>query len=92
MTELWLKSIATQSRVLARRGEVRVDSETASEQIYSIIDRALGHRPSSRDRGERQATVRLSRIASLAAITLLSVGLWAAIWVAASSVASVWLR
>ena len=92
MTELWLKSIATQSRVLARRGEVRVDSETASEQIYSIIDRALGHRPSSHDRGERQATVRLSRIASLAAITLLSVGLWAAIWVSASSVASVWLR
>jgi hypothetical protein len=81
-----------QPRVLARRGEVRVDSEIASEEAYSVSYRRLGHRPSSRDPVERQATVRLSRMASLTAITLLSVGLWAAIWVAARSVAAVWLR
>jgi hypothetical protein len=74
------------------QGEVPVDSEFASEQTYSVIDRGLGHRPSSRDRAERRAKVRLSRVASLTAITLLSGGLWAAIWAAASSVAAVWLR
>ena len=69
-----------------------MDSEIASEQNFSAINGGLAHRPSSHDRAERQATVRLSRIASLTAITLLSVGLWAAIWVTASSVAAVWLR
>ena len=92
MTELWLKAIAMQPRVLARSGEVPVDSEIASEQTCSDINRGLGHRPSSRDRAERQARVRLSRIASVTAITLFSVGLWAGIWVAASSLAAVWLR
>jgi hypothetical protein len=92
VTELWLKLIATQQRVLARSGEVPVDSEIASERTYSVINRGLGHQPSLRDRAEWQATVRLSRIASLTLITLLSVGLWAAIWVAASSLAAVWLR
>jgi hypothetical protein len=69
-----------------------VDREIMSEQTFSVIDRTLGPRPSSRDRAERQATVQLSKIASLTTITLLSVGLWAAIWAAANSVAAVWLR
>jgi hypothetical protein len=81
-----------QPRVLAHSGEVPVDSEIASEETYSVINPAPGDRPSSRDRAERQATVRLSRIASVAVITLFSVGLWAAIWAAASSLAGVWLR
>jgi hypothetical protein len=73
------------------QGEVPVDSEIASEQTYSVIDRGLV----SDHLGElvaRQVVVRLSRMASLTAITLLSVGLWAAIWVVASSLAAVWLR
>ena len=74
------------------QGEVPVDSEIASEQTYSVIHRARGHRPSSHDRVERQAKIRPSRMASLTAITLLSIGLWAAIWAAVSSVAEVWPR
>ena len=81
-----------QPRVLARSGEVPVDSEIAPEQTYSVINRELGDRPSSRDRAEWQATVRLSRIASVTAIALFSAGLWAAIWAAASSLAAVWLK
>ena len=52
----------------------------------------VGHRPSWRELVARQAVIRLSGIASLTVITLLSVGLWALIWVAASSLAAVWLR
>ena len=74
------------------QGEAPVDSESASEQTYSVINRGLGDRPSSRDRAERQAAVRLSRMASMTAIALFSVGLWAAIWAAASSLAAVWLK
>jgi len=69
-----------------------VDRENVSEQTYSVIYRTLGHRPSSRDPAERQATVLFSKIVSLTTITLLSVGLWAAIWAAANSVAAVWLH
>jgi hypothetical protein len=39
--DLWLKSISMQPRLFARRGEVSVDSEIASEQTYSGIDRGL---------------------------------------------------
>jgi hypothetical protein len=89
-TTLWLKFFTSQSRVLTRRGEVPVDSEIASEQTYSVIFRGPDHRPSLRDRAERQAAVRLGSIASLAAVTVLSIGLWAGIWVAVSTVAAVW--
>ena len=92
MTTLWLKFFARQRRVLTRRGEVSVDSEIASEQTHSVIFGGPGHRPSLRDRAERPAAVRLSEIASLTAITLLSIGLWAGIWVAAATVAAVWPR
>jgi len=50
-----------------------VDSEIASEQTHSVIFGGPGHRPSLRDRAERPAAVRLSEIASLTAITLLSI-------------------
>jgi hypothetical protein len=66
--------------------------EIMSERTYSVIYQTLGHLPSSRDPAEGQARVQLSKIVSLATITLLSVGLWAAIWAAANSVAAVWLR
>jgi hypothetical protein len=63
-----------------------------SEHSYSVIYRTLGHRPSSRGPAEGQATVLFSKTASLTMITLLSVALWAAIWVAANLVAAVWLH
>jgi hypothetical protein len=69
-----------------------VDREIMSEQTYAVIYRTLGHQPSSPDPAEGQARVQLSKIVSLTTITLLSVGLWAAIWAAANSVATVWLR
>jgi hypothetical protein len=69
-----------------------VDREIMSEQTYSVIHRTLGRRPSSQDPAEGQATVLFSKIVSLTTITLLSVGLWAAIWAAANSVAAVWMR
>ena len=69
-----------------------VDSESASEQTYSVVNRALGDQPSSRDRTERQAAVRVNRMASMTAIALFSAGLWAAIWAAASSLTAVWLK
>jgi hypothetical protein len=69
-----------------------VDRAIVSEKTYSVSHRKLGHRPSSRDPAEGQATVLFSKIVSLTTITLLSVGLWAAIWAAANSVAAVWLR
>ena len=66
-----------------------MDSEIASEQTYSVINRGPGHRPASRDRAEGKLTLRVSRMASLTAIALLSVGLWAAIWAATSSLVAV---
>ena len=69
-----------------------MDSESASEQTYSIINRGLGEGPSPRDQAKRQAAVRLSTMASMTAIALFSAGLWAAIWAAASSLAAVWLK
>ena len=69
-----------------------MDREIMSEQTYPVIYRSLGHRPPSRDPAEGQATVLFSKIVSLTTITLLSVGLWAAIWAAANSVATVWLH
>jgi len=69
-----------------------VDSESASEQTYSVINQGLGDRPSSRDRAERQAAVRVNRMASMTATALFSAGLWAAIWAAASSLTAVWLK
>jgi hypothetical protein len=72
--------------------EAPVDSESASEQTYSVINRGLGEGPSSRDRAKRQAAVRLSTMASMTAIALFSAGLWAAIWAAASSLTAVWLK
>jgi hypothetical protein len=69
-----------------------VDREIMSEHSYSVICRTLGRRPSSRGPAEGQATVLFSKTVSLTMITLLSVALWAAIWVAANSVAAVWLH
>lgn len=69
-----------------------MDREIMSEHSYSVIYRTLGHRPSSRGPAEGQATVLFSKTASLTMITLLSVALWAAIWVAANLVAAVWLH
>ena len=69
-----------------------MESEIASEQAYFVISRSAEHRPSSLDRAGVQATGRLSRAASLTAIALSSIGLWAAIWAVASSVAAVWPR
>jgi hypothetical protein len=92
VTDLWFKLVAMQPRVLVRREKDQTDSEIASEQTYSVVYRSLGHRPSSRDRAETKATTRLSRITSLTVITLLSVGLWAAIWASVSSLAAVWLQ
>ena len=69
-----------------------MESEIASEQAYSVISPSAEHRPSVRDQTGPLAPDRLSGSASLAAITLLSIGLWAAIWVIVSSVAAVWPR
>ena len=69
-----------------------MDRSIVSEKTYSVSHRTLGQRPPLRNPAERRATVRLSKMTSLSTITLLSVGLWAAIWAAANSVAGVWLR
>jgi len=60
--------------------EIPVESEIASEQAYSVISPSAEHRPSVGDRAGLQATAQLSGSASLVAITLLSIGLWVAIW------------
>jgi hypothetical protein len=69
-----------------------VDKGIASEQAYSVSYRSAGRQPSPRDQTERSVPFRLRRKASLAVLTLLSVGLWAAIWVAANWLVAVWLR
>lgn len=80
-----------QPRALARRG-VPVDSEILSEQSYSVISRLAEQRPLSSDLAGLQPTAQLSRAASLTVITLLSVGLWAAIWAVVTAVAALWPR
>ena len=69
-----------------------MDREIMSEHSCSVIYRTLSHRPSSRGPAEGQAPVLFSKTVSLTMIMLLSVALWAAIWVAANSVAAVWLH
>ena len=66
------------------------ESDIASGRAYSVIFRPAEHRTSSRDRAGLLAIPRLRRVASLTAIMLLSVGLWATIWAIVSSVAAVW--
>ena len=66
-----------------------MDSEIASEQTHSAIYQRPDHRSPSCDPVEEQVTGRLGIVASLTVITLLSAGLWAAIWAAASLAAAV---
>ena len=80
-----------QPRALARRG-VPVDGQIPSEQSYSVISRLAEQRPLSSDLAGLQPAAQLSRVASLTVITLLSVGLWAAIWAVVSSMAALWPR
>jgi len=80
-----------QPRALARRG-VPVDGQIPSEQSYSVISRLAEQQPFSIDPAGLQPTAQLSRVASLIVITLLSVGLWAAIWAVVSSMAALWPR
>jgi hypothetical protein len=69
-----------------------VDSDIVSEPAYSGGERLLRYGVSARDRTVRQAEFRLRRRASLLAILLLSLGLWAGVWAAVSFLAGVWLR
>jgi hypothetical protein len=69
-----------------------VDREIVSEHSIPVFYRTPGRRPSSRHPAGGLARARLSKKVSLTTITLLSVGIWAAIWAAANSVAAVWLR
>jgi hypothetical protein len=69
-----------------------VDSDITSERNCSIGDGELGGSMLPRDRLPCNAESRLSRRLSLIVISLSSAGLWAAGWVAVSSLVGVWLR
>jgi len=68
-----------------------MDSDIVSEPTYSGGKRRLRYGVPPSDRTVHQAELRLSRRASLMAILLSSLGLWAAIWAAVRSLASLWL-
>jgi hypothetical protein len=72
--------------------EELVDGNVVSECDYSADDRDLRSGPSSSDRSTPGSALSLSKGVSLIAIVLFSLGLWAAIWAVAASLASSVLR
>ena len=68
-----------------------MDSDIVSEPSYSGGERRLRYGVPAHDRTVRHAEFRLSSRASLLAILLSSLGLWAAIWAAVRSLVGVWL-
>ena len=76
---------------MSREGEKPVDSDIVSEDTYSGGGRERGYAVVPHARPAHRATDRLSRPASLLAVLLLSLGLWAAIWAAVGYLARVLL-
>lgn len=71
-----------------RPQEEAVDSNTASERAYSADRQSLRQEASPFDRPPGEAGLRLSERASLIAVLLVSLGLWAAIWAAVAALVS----
>jgi hypothetical protein len=63
------------------RWEEPVDRNTAWRGAYSTDYPSLQGNPSPPDRTTHEATLRLTRAMSLIVILLISLGLWASIWV-----------
>ena len=79
------------SRRINDRGEALMDSNTALEAAYSADCRSLREEEAPCDGSAGAGVLRVTRRASLIAALLLSFGLWAAIWAAVASLASVLL-
>ena len=69
-----------------------MDRNFISERAYSVNDRRLPHGPSRTDRKRCDTAFTLTKEAVLMVALLSSLGLWAAIWAAAASLASAWLQ
>jgi hypothetical protein len=65
-----------------------VNGDIASENIYSLSDRRSRDRLTIPDQSAPELTFRLSRKGALIVITAVSLGLWAAIAAAITSLAS----
>ena len=69
-----------------------MERDFVSEQTYSVDDRQLPHWSSRTGRRRCDAAVTLTKEAVLMLALLSSLGLWAAIWASAASLASAWLQ
>ena len=61
-------------------------------RAQSTDDRQLPHEPLSISRSGREVAFALTKEAFCIVVLLSSIGVWAAIWAAAGSLASAWLR
>ena len=69
-----------------------MERNSISERGYSVNDRGLPQGPPRTDRKRCDVAFSLTKEALLMAALLSSIGLWAAIWAAAASLASAWLQ
>jgi hypothetical protein len=69
-----------------------VERRIISRRGYSVNDRRLLLRPSRTGKSERKAAVALTKEALWVIVLLSSLGVWAAVWAAAASMASAWLQ
>jgi hypothetical protein len=67
-----------------------VDNNIGSEYASFTYDRTLRDQPSRSDRLTLEAAPSMPVGAALLVVLLLSLGLWAVIWLAVSSLASAW--
>ena len=69
-----------------------MDSKTAPQGAYSTDYPSFQSSPSQSDRTAHEATVRLTWGVSLIVTLLISLGLWASIWMVGSALVSAGLR
>jgi hypothetical protein len=69
-----------------------VDGDITSGRSYSVRGRGLRYGSLPADGSAARATPQPIRGTSLVVIVLASLGLWAGIWAAVSSLARVWVR
>jgi hypothetical protein len=69
-----------------------VDLNSVPEQASSVNDRCPPHPLSQADRTRYKTAFSLTKEALWIMVLLSSLGVWAAIWAAAASMASAWLQ
>jgi hypothetical protein len=72
--------------------EELVERNFVPERASSVYDRSVPQWPSSADHTRQNGVLALTKEALSMMVLLSSLGVWAAVWAAAASMASAWLQ